>query len=84
MFGLTHGAVVPFVILVSSFLGESKASACFQVDGAGSLTCHRELLCISLYEKLPFDLNAVKTLQGQDLKSFLGPNFGEKLTPSSS
>lgn len=61
---------------------ESKASVCFQIHLSGSLTYHRELLCISLYEKLQFDLNALKTLQGQDLKFFFGPNSGEKFTSS--
>lgn len=68
----------PCVIILC---GESKASAGCQVYLAGSPTYHRELLWISLYEKLPFDFNAVKALQEQVLKSFLRPNSGWKVHP---
>lgn len=69
---------------------ESKAGTCCQVYLAGNLTYHRELLWISLYEKLPFDLNAVKALQGRVLMSSLWPDSGwnaphlllEQLLPS--
>lgn len=54
---------------------ESKASACFQVPLADSPT-YRELQRISLYEKLPFDFNTVKALQGHCWKSFLRPDSG--------
>lgn len=80
LFDLTFPGIslcYPCVIILCR---ESKAGTCCQVYLAGSPTYHRELW-ISLYEKLSFDFNAAKALQGQVLKSFLRPDSGWKVQP---
>lgn len=82
LFDLTFpGISLCYPCIIVLWQRESKASACFQVYLAGSPAYHRKLLWISLYEKPPFDFNAVKALQGQVLKSFLRSNPSWKVRP---